>query len=79
MISVIVCLCPVVSHSCCKVDYTYNFNMQRFQIVDQFLWSEQRFCEAVMNYDVIHDVSNISDHEPILLNMELAVTRYDSI
>jgi len=53
--------------------------MQRFQIVDQFLWSEQRFCEAVMNYDVIHDVSNISDHEPILLNVELAVTRYDYI
>ena len=53
--------------------------MQRLQIVDQCLWSEQRFCEAVTNYDVIHDVSNISDHDPILLNMELAVTRYDSI
>ena len=47
--------------------------------MDQFLWSEQRFSEAVVNYDVIHNVSNVSDHEPILLNMERAVTRYDSI
>ena len=35
--------------------------------------------DAVTRYDVQHDVCNISDHDPILLQLQLAVTRFNSV
>ena len=68
-------LYPVAKHTCNNVDYTYNFNMLRFQAVDQFVISEQLFRDSVKKYDVLHDVCNISDHDPILLHLNVRVKK----
>jgi exonuclease III len=61
----------VVRHSACDIDYTYNFNMERFSILDHFLLSGILFSEAVVNAYVIHDIDNTSDHEPVVLQLSL--------
>jgi len=70
-----VSLRPASEHGCSTVDYTYNFNMHRFQAVDHFLLSEQFFPSAVTKFDVLHDVCNCSDHDPILLHLDVAIAR----
>ena len=49
--------------------------MLRFQAVDQFVLSEQLFRDSVKKYDVLHDVCNISDHDPILLHLNVRVKK----
>jgi len=58
-------LSPVAKHSKYSIDYTYNFDMIRFNVLDHFLLSDIIFYTAV----VLHDVDNISDHEPIILQL----------
>ena len=70
---------PASEHSCCTVDYTHNFNMLRFQALDQFLVSESFFPSAVIQFDVLHDVCNTSDHDPILLKLDVAIARCNCI
>ena len=57
---------PVISHEDSEVDYTYNFCMKRFSIIDHFIVS--RFIyECICNVQVIHDADNFSDHDPLLI------------
>ena len=47
---------PIIRHSCSTVDYTYNFSMKSFSVIDHFILSEQLFSNSVMSVNVIHDV-----------------------
>jgi hypothetical protein len=64
---------PAVHHVKSSVDYTYNFNMSRFNVLDHFLLSSTVFAKSLLNNYVIHDVDNLSDHEPIMLQLHLEV------
>jgi len=65
----IVNLKPVAKHSKYSVDYTYNFDMIRFNILDHCLPPDIIFNTSVVSAHVLHDVDNISDHEPIILQL----------
>ena len=52
-------LLPVVQHSCSNVDYTYNFAMKHFSVIDHVILSEQLFHQAVCCVRVVHDVDNV--------------------
>ena len=69
---------PTVSHSVNMIDYSYNFCMKRFQIVDHFILSEQLFKESVTRVDVCHDIENTSDHDPIGLELLLNVKHFST-
>lgn len=58
-------------HGLCDIDYTYNFDMCRFSILDHFLLSGLIFDESVNQISVLHSVDNISDHDPIVLHLAL--------
>jgi hypothetical protein len=62
------------SHVKSQIDYTYHFNMQRFNTLDNFLLSST-FYTCVKSLSVIHEVMNLSDHEPIVLHLELDIKR----
>ena len=62
---------PIIRHSTCNIDYTYNFNMDRFNILDHFLVSGTIFSRSVVNAYAIHDVDNTSDHDPVVLQLSL--------
>jgi len=68
-------LCTV-EHSTSTVDYSYNFNMIRFQIVDHFLLSVHLYRDAVTSYNVLHNTCNTSDHDPIVLHLNLPIPRF---
>jgi exonuclease III len=70
-----ICINPVIRHPCNTVDFTYNFNMKTFSAIDHFILSEQLFCKAVKCVSVLHDVDNISDHDPLYIELELTVAR----
>jgi hypothetical protein len=53
--------------------YSYSFNMSRFNVLDHFLLSSTLYNEAVDCVSVLHDVDNLSDHEPIVLQMSLKI------
>ena len=54
-----------------EIDYSYNFNMQRFILIDHFILSEQLFTEIVSKVTVLHDIDNVSDHDPVALELSL--------
>jgi hypothetical protein len=64
-------LLPAINHKDCTVDYTCNFSMMRFNILDHFLLSNLLFQQCVDSVYVQHDVDNLSDHEPIFLRILL--------
>ena len=64
-------LLPIVKHKKCDIDYTYNFNMSRFNILDHFILSSTLFDVSVDHASVIHSVDNTSDHDPIVLRLKL--------
>ena len=66
-------LTPVDRHSSCTVDYSYNFNVSRFSILDHFLLSGTLYCNNVDSNFVLHDADNLSDHDPIILQLSLAM------
>jgi hypothetical protein len=68
-------LSPVIKHTCNKVDYTYNFSMTRFSILDNFLLSGVLFDTAVDSVDVLHCVDNTSDHDPLFLRLNIDIER----
>jgi len=68
-----VCLSPIVRHVKCNIDYSYQFSMTRFNILDHFLLSGTLFNTCVDSASVIHDIDNTSDHDPILLRLRLDV------
>ena len=63
---------PIIGHNKCTVDYTY-FNLCRFNVVGHFLLTGTIFHNSVSRAFAIHDVDNISDHEPTALQLVLDV------
>ena len=66
-------LSPAIRHSLCNIDYTYNFGMSRFNILDHFLLSGTLFDVGVSSAFVVHEVDNLSDHDPIILQLSLDI------
>jgi len=64
---------PVYGHFNCNIDYTYNFDMSRFNTLDHFLLSGVLYEKCVDGACVLHEVDNLSDHDPILLELSLDV------
>ena len=68
-------LSPIVRHSKCSIDYSYNFNMNRFSILDNLLLPGSLFNRCVIGAFALHSVDNTSDHVPICVGLDLD-TRY---
>jgi hypothetical protein len=64
---------PVDRHAVCNIDYTCNFNMNRFSSLDHFILSGTLFEECVIDASVLHDADNLSDHDPIFLSLRIDV------
>jgi Reverse transcriptase (RNA-dependent DNA polymerase)/Endonuclease/Exonuclease/phosphatase family len=64
---------PIIKHQKCEIDYSYNFNMSRFNILDHFLVSGNIFDYSVGCAYVLHEVDNTSDHEPIVLKLAIGI------
>jgi len=64
-------LYPGVRHSACRVDYTYQFNMSRFCVLDHFILPGVFFDTAVDSLYTEHSVDNRSDHEPLFLRLKI--------
>lgn len=57
-----------------NVDFSYHFNMSRFSLIDNFMLSSFLFHHVLNHVDVIHDATNLSDHEPITIELCLPVS-----
>jgi hypothetical protein len=53
----------------CLIDYSYSFNMSRYNVLDHFLLSGILYNECTDNIHVLHVADNLSDHEPIVLQL----------
>jgi len=58
---------PIVKHSASEVDFTFNFGMKRFSIIDHFMLPKDAFDTSVEAVRVVHDVVILSDHGPLFL------------
>jgi len=50
--------------------------MKHFSVIDHFILSEQLFRQTVRCVNVLHDVDNLSDHDPLYMELNVAVTRF---
>jgi exonuclease III len=66
---------PAITHANSQVDFTYHFNMDRYSVIDHFMLSSVLFDSAIKCVSVIHDTDNISDHEPVVIELSL-VTQF---
>jgi len=66
-------LCHALRHHKSQVDYCNSFSSCRFSVLDHFLLSETLFNEPVDSISVLHDIDNLSDHEPIILQLRLNI------
>lgn len=64
---------PIIRHPACTIDYTYNFNMNRFTVLDHFILSAALYDECFISATVLHDVDNLSDHDPVLMHLNIDV------
>ena len=62
-------------HSNASVNYTYHFNMARFSTIDHFIISPLIYDHFVQNVSVLHDVANLSDHDPLFLSLSFNIPR----
>jgi len=61
---------PAAKHiSKYSIDYTYTFVMIRFNILDNVLLSYIIFNASVVSAQVLHDIDNISNREPVILQL----------
>ena len=61
-------------HDLCHINYTYSLNMNRFHVLDHiFLLSGRLYSKSVESVSVLHDIDNMSDHEPIVLQLSLNI------
>ena len=56
-------------HAKCHIDYSHNFSMSRFNVLDHFLLYCTLYDKSIKSIAVSHDGDNLSDHEPILLKL----------
>jgi len=64
-------LASVVSHPLSNIDFTYNFSMKRFSVLDHFFIPTYIFDSCVQSVSVIHDIDNCSDHDPLCLHLNI--------
>ena len=56
-------------HTKANIDYTYcNYASGATSIIDHFLLTEQAY-DSISNVHVVHSGTNLSDHDPIILQM----------
>ena len=67
-------LMPIIRHTSCNIDYTYHFNMSRFSVLDHFILSGTLFDECVSSALVLHEVDNLSDHDPVMMHLNIDVS-----
>jgi len=60
------------NHPMSNVDFTYHFNMERFSIIDHFMVPNYVFASHVKVVTSVHDVDNLSDHEPVYMQLGLS-------
>ena len=60
-------------HDHSLIDYTYQFTMTRFSTIDHFIVSPELFHKSLLSMSVMHDVSNLSDHDPIILTVKCTI------
>ena len=60
---------PVVKHQASEVDFTYNFCMKRYSIIDHFILPKCVFDSSVEVVNAVHDADNLSDHNPLYLQI----------
>lgn len=65
-------------HDVCTIDYTYNFNLNRFSFIDHFAVSAAVFESSIDSCTVRHDGDNLSDHDPITLSFTIDWTSVDT-
>jgi len=70
---------PAVGHMNGTVDYTYHSNTNRFNIIDHFLLYGVLYETVVKQVEVLHEVDNISDHDPLLLQLHLQESFLSSV
>jgi len=58
-------------HECCDIDFTYNFCMNRFSFIDHFIVSTAMYDTSIASCIVRHDGDNLSDHDPIMLTLNI--------
>jgi hypothetical protein len=58
-------------HSGCKIDCTYNFNMDEFNVLGHFILAGTLMEPSFASVVAIHDGDNLSDHDPILMILKL--------
>jgi len=66
---------PVRDHSKSSIDYTYNFNMTSFSVIDHILLSEQLFNTSVSYVSILHECDDTSDHDPVCLHLDVSVVK----
>jgi endonuclease/exonuclease/phosphatase family metal-dependent hydrolase len=49
-------------HDKCHIDYSYHFNMCRFNVLDHFLLTGTLYNKSIEAVHVFHDAENLSDH-----------------
>jgi len=64
---------PTINHINYHVDFSYNFNMERFNVLDHFTVSGTLYDQSIDSITVFHDIDNISDHEFILFSMKIDI------
>ena len=67
-----------VEHSASSVDYTYNFCMTRFSVLDHFIVPVHVFDSCIQSVESVHEVDNLSDHSPLQMQLNVAVTCFAS-
>jgi len=68
-----------VQHPCSKVDYTCNFGMKYFTVIHHFVLSEQLFWQTVCCVHVLHDIDNVTHHEPLNMELSIPVAQFTSM
>jgi hypothetical protein len=62
-----------VCHDKCQIDYSYSFNSIRYSVLDHFLLSGTLYSKSVDRVTALHDIENMSDHEPIVLDLNMNI------
>ena len=69
---------PIVQHDKCGIDYSYNFSMTCFNVLDHLLLSGTLFSNSVEQAYVIPDPDNTSDHDPIVIKFMFKIQHIES-
>ena len=71
-------LYPSIKHVCSSVDYTYHIGLTRFNMLDQFIVSEELLMNALSELYASHDMDNTFDHEPLTIQFDIQANRFSA-